>query len=266
MFVPVVALSLPRRATALSSFLHTLSCLCSCRSKSCLPTALPADPSACPIAPFRRMLHLGSPCCLRVKAPCAPAIYQPKWFLSACDGASWANVPCRYKKTAQVFKHNVILHPLGGDFRWASPNEVEHQFDNFTKILQYVRPTLCAALHRIAPIAPHPSHRTHRITPIASHLTALFSQHHPHPPTSNSHLILNINYNNCNYNYNYNYNNYNRNNYNRNNFLFSGFLPGSILPTPSLPLHSDHILVVLPRQILWGSPRAQRGREVWHAD
>lgn len=43
----------------------------------------------------------------------------------------------QYKKTAQLYNHGVILHPVGGDFRWASRDEVEHQFDNFTKIVQY---------------------------------------------------------------------------------------------------------------------------------
>ena len=50
------------------------------------------------------------------------------------------------RKSAQLFKNNVILHPIGGDFRYTSLTELQAQLDSHARIMQYVRARVCVCV------------------------------------------------------------------------------------------------------------------------
>lgn len=53
-----------------------------------------------------------------------------------------------YRKQAKMFRHNVILHPIGGDFRYVNHLEIHAMLDSFTHIMNYINthPELHAAM------------------------------------------------------------------------------------------------------------------------
>lgn len=44
----------------------------------------------------------------------------------------------QYRKKSELFKTNVILVPLGDDFRYQHSSEWKGQFENYEKIMKYV--------------------------------------------------------------------------------------------------------------------------------
>jgi alpha-mannosidase II len=44
----------------------------------------------------------------------------------------------QYRKKSQLFAHNVLLVPLGEDFRYSSIQEAKYQFENYERLIEYM--------------------------------------------------------------------------------------------------------------------------------
>eukprot|EP00045_Choanoeca_perplexa_P013984 m.161288 g.161288 ORF g.161288 m.161288 type:complete len:1191 (-) comp16523_c0_seq1:1-3573(-) len=43
-----------------------------------------------------------------------------------------------YRKVAQLFNHDVVLHPIGGDFRYVNHDEIHAMLDSYAKMMQHL--------------------------------------------------------------------------------------------------------------------------------
>jgi alpha-mannosidase len=44
----------------------------------------------------------------------------------------------QYTRTASLFPHNIALIPVGDDFRYNKEKEVEQQYTNYKKLIDYI--------------------------------------------------------------------------------------------------------------------------------
>ena len=44
----------------------------------------------------------------------------------------------QYRKKSTLYKTDVLLVPLGDDFRWVTDKEINNQFDNYVKLMDYM--------------------------------------------------------------------------------------------------------------------------------
>lgn len=57
----------------------------------------------------------------------------------------------QYKKKAQLYRSDVVLAPLGDDFRYDLPDEWDFQYENYEMIMNYINahPELGASVSMI---------------------------------------------------------------------------------------------------------------------
>ncbi len=44
----------------------------------------------------------------------------------------------QYRLKSKLYRSNVVLAPLGDDFRWDSQREIDYQFINYFKLMDYI--------------------------------------------------------------------------------------------------------------------------------
>lgn len=94
-----------------------------------VPHTCGPDPKVCCQFDFLRLLNFGVTCPWKV---------NPKSITKA-NVAERANLLLdQYRKKAQLYKTNVLLVPLGDDFRYSQSLEWDAQYDNYQKLFDYI--------------------------------------------------------------------------------------------------------------------------------
>jgi alpha-mannosidase II len=98
-----------------------------------IPHTCGPDPKICCQFDFKRMHGVSTMTC-PWNVPPQPIITQNlrERSLTILD---------QYKKKAMLFKSNVLLIPLGDDFRWEDKPEWDAQTTNYAKIFDYINST-----------------------------------------------------------------------------------------------------------------------------
>ena len=94
-----------------------------------IPHSCGPDPKVCCQFDFYRLPHYGFSCPWKV---------PPKSITKANVGERSAILLDQYRKKAQLYRTNVVLAPLGDDFRYAHGNEWDAQFTNYQKLFDYM--------------------------------------------------------------------------------------------------------------------------------
>lgn len=94
-----------------------------------VPHTCGPDPKVCCQFDFKRLPGYGLSCPWKV----------PPRVITKGNVAERAELLLdQYRKKAQLYQTNVLLVPLGDDFRYEHPSEWDHQFDNYQKIFDFV--------------------------------------------------------------------------------------------------------------------------------
>lgn len=94
-----------------------------------IPHTCGPDPKICCQFDFRRLPGSGVTCPWRI----------PPQLINDQNVASRSQILLdQYRKKAQLYRTNVLLIPLGDDFRYVRPEEWDNQFNNYQKIFDYL--------------------------------------------------------------------------------------------------------------------------------
>lgn len=98
-----------------------------------IPHACGPDPAICCQFDFRRLRSLGGV----PPKPC-PWNVQPSVITDENVDERAALLVDQYKKEAELFRTDVLLIPLGGDFRWSTEMEWSAQTSNYQLLMNYI--------------------------------------------------------------------------------------------------------------------------------
>lgn len=98
-----------------------------------IPHTCGPDPAICCQFDFRRLQSLAQE--PRMSCPWGT---QPHAITSDNVHERAATIIDQYKKKAELYKSNVLLVPLGDDFRWTSESEWDAQMNNYETVMKYV--------------------------------------------------------------------------------------------------------------------------------
>lgn len=94
-----------------------------------IPHTCGPDPKVCCQFDFKRLPHYGLTCPWRV---------SPVPITDENVAERAATLLDQYHKKAQLYKTNVVLIPLGDDFRYGHPTEWDVQYKNYQKLFDYM--------------------------------------------------------------------------------------------------------------------------------
>ena len=65
-------------------------------------------------------------------------IYWPLIYVHEGMNFRASTLADQYRKKSTLYKTNVLLVPLGDDFRWDTEKEIKNQFQNYFKLMEYM--------------------------------------------------------------------------------------------------------------------------------